>query len=200
MKIRFYALIGLMFIAAGLLMGYQPFMNYWHEKHQHFVSTQNFATAVAASAPKTPTPTPTPVARIEGNPVKIEVPSANINLSVIKGYYNPKTQTWTLTNNKAQYAVMTPWANNTEGNTFIYGHDIPQVFARLNRIKPGDKVILTTDNNHRFTYSFRSAYETTPRDDSLFHYTGAPILTLQTCSGLWSQNRKLFTFDLVEAV
>jgi len=69
------------------------------------------------------------------------------------------------------------------------------VFSTLNRIKPGDEAIITTDNGHRFTYKFRAAYETNPSDDSLFHYQGSPILTVQTCSGLWYQNRQLFTFN-----
>jgi hypothetical protein len=35
-----------------------------------------------------------------------------------------------------------------------------------------------------------------PTDATLFEYKGKPILTIQTCSGVWYQNRQLFTFDL----
>jgi LPXTG-site transpeptidase (sortase) family protein len=100
----------------------------------------------------------------------------------------------------AQYATVTVQPNNKEGNTFIYAHNRVGVFHTLSRINVGDTVIITTDNGHTLTYKFRTSYETNPNDTSLFSYKGAPILTLQTCSGVWYQNRQLFTFDLVEAL
>ena len=95
---------------------------------------------------------------------------------------------------------MTAPSNNQSGNTFIYGHNRPAVFAKLSKLQIGETVKVYTDNNHTFTYKFRSAYETSPNDASLFEYDGAPILTLQTCSGLWDQNRYLMTFDLVGVI
>jgi LPXTG-site transpeptidase (sortase) family protein len=136
-----------------------------------------------------------PAQVVSGKPVRIQIPALHIDLQVAEGRYNKQTNSWTLSNDKAHYAVNTPLANNAEGNTFIYGHNRKAVFSTLNRIKAGDEAIVTTDNGHRFTYKFRSAYETNPTDNSLFDYKGAPILTVQTCSGLWYQNRQLFTFN-----
>jgi LPXTG-site transpeptidase (sortase) family protein len=178
-------------IIAGGALGYSPLMNYWHGKHVAQVLTVPFAQAASAAAPQV---TP-PVRVVSGKPVRIQVPALHIDLQVIDGQYNAQSKTWTLTKDKAQYAANTPLANNAEGNTFIYGHNRKQVFSTLNRIKPGDEAIITTDNGHIFTYKFRAAYETNPSDDSLFAYKGAPILTVQTCSGLWYQNRQLFTFN-----
>lgn len=133
---------------------------------------------------------------ISGHPANISFPSVGINLPVIDGVYNPNTKDWTLTPNKAQYAAITSQPNNVGGNTFIYGHALPQVFGNLPNIKAGDKALVTTDNGYTFTYVFQHSIEVPPTDTSLFGYKGAPILTVQTCSGTWYQNRQLFTFTL----
>lgn len=137
---------------------------------------------------------------ISGNPVHIDIPSLNLSLPVIPGYYNAQTHAWTLTTDKVQYAVITPLPNNAGGNTFLYGHYRWGLFASLHVIKPGAEVSITTDNGHVFMYRFISSRETSPYDDSLFKYQGKPILTIQTCSGLFFQNRQLFTFDLERVV
>jgi LPXTG-site transpeptidase (sortase) family protein len=196
MKKRHALLItGFCLILGGLALGYAPFMTYWHGKHVAQVLTVPFSTAARAGLPQSTTPAPTEV--VSGEPVRIEIPSLKIDLQVAEGHYNSTAQTWTLSKDKAHYAVNTPLANNAEGNTFIYGHNRKAVFARLVNIKAGATAIVTTKNGHRFTYTFRSAFETQPSDDSLFEYKGPAILTLQTCSGLWYQNRQLFTFDFV---
>lgn len=178
-------------IIGGLVLGFNSFINYWRNRHVQTVS--------AAHAFDTHSDAPAPVQRIAGHPVTLQIPALNIDLAVANGYYNATSKSWTLSSDKAHYATITPEPNNQEGNTFIYGHNRRQVFASLSKIKPGDEVVLKTDNNHTFTYKFVSSYETNPNDDSLFNYRGAPILTLQTCSGLWYQNRQLFRFDLEKA-
>lgn len=129
-----------------------------------------------------------------GKPVRLTIASIGIDIDVADGVYDASSQTWTLTNTNAHYALMTPPANNLKGNTFIYGHNRKQVFASLKNVQVGDTAIVTTAEGHTFTYIFASSFETTPTDDSLFRYEGPSLLTLQTCSGLWYQNRQLFTF------
>jgi LPXTG-site transpeptidase (sortase) family protein len=134
---------------------------------------------------------------IDGQPVRFQVPSLGMNLAVIPGYYDTKTGQWTLTRDKVQYAAITPEPNNESGNTFLYGHYRQQVFARLHLIKPGSEAIVTTSNNHVFYYKLRNVSVVNPNDSaSIFNYSGKPILTVQTCTGLFFQNRQLFTFDL----
>jgi sortase (surface protein transpeptidase) len=134
---------------------------------------------------------------ITGNPVAISIPSVKINVSVVDGYYNQKSKQWTLSLDKAQFATISSTPNNVEGDTYIYGHYRPEVFAYLHAIKPGSEAAITTDNGYRFTYRFREAHNTSPADSSVFAYKGAPILTLQTCSGAWFQNRQQFAFDFI---
>lgn len=187
MRLRYQFSIGLILIFTGLVLGYGPLL-----ERKKNAEVQQPVTTITAAPPVAPTSATLP---IEGTPVRIQIPSLNIDLPVINGYYNARDGSWTLTNTKAQYATITPKANNTQGNTFIYGHRLANVFGHLSQIKTGASVIITTDNNHAFTYVYRDSHETNPNDDSLFHYKGPSILTLQTCSGTWDQNRRLFTFD-----
>ena len=92
---------------------------------------------------------------------------------------------------------MTSRPNTTSGNTFIYGHNRSNVFSRLLKIKPGSVAYVTTDNNQRFIYRLSRSFTTNPNDSSILYYQGAPILTLQTCSGANFQDRTLFVFELV---
>jgi len=132
---------------------------------------------------------------VTGHPSNISIPSVSISLPVVDGYYDSKSSNWTLTDDKAQYATPTVEPNNISGNTFIYGHALTVVFGRLTLIKPGAEVFIRTDNNYTFKYKFVETYATQPADTSVLSYQGPPILTLQTCSGSFWQNRQMYVFS-----
>ncbi len=166
-----------------------------------YFNTTHHGTVSAQPAFPTPKTTATPVATpakpvTSGHPVSISIPSVKINdVPVVDGYYNAKTQDWTLGLHTAQWGTMTPEPNDTSGNTYIYGHYRPEVFAYLHVIKPGAEATVTTDNGLKFIYTFTDSVNVDPTDVSLFNYQGPPILTVQTCSGSWFQNRQLFKFS-----
>lgn len=191
MKLRFYITIAILFILAGSLIGAELFLE---PKPQ----TEMVATATAQPTPEAPVTPPTPSEPMSGEPARIIVPAANIDLGIEPGYYNYQKHTWTLSNTGANFAVMTAKPNNTNGNTFIYGHNNAAIFKRLMDIKPGDQAIVTTKDGKRFVYQLQTSRDTQPTDTSLFNYQGSPILTVQTCSGAWFQHRRLFTFTFVE--
>lgn len=189
MKKRYFYLqlfIGVALILTGMFL--------WHLRTSNaFVDSQPSVphTNQTASAPK--------AATVTGSPMNISIPSLNMNLPVINGYYDKQTKEWTLTLDKVQYATITPPPNNAGGNTFLYGHYRPEVFARLHLIKVGATAVITTANHHTFTYQLTNIRVTNPNDDSLFNYQGPPELTVQTCTGTFFQYRQLFTFKLVSA-
>lgn len=186
---------GFLCIASGAVISYGPLQEYWQGKQVATALEIPFAEAVAANAP---TPSTESSKEESGKPSRVQIPSLGIDLSVAEGRYNENAKTWTLSKDKAHYAVNTPELNNTGGNTFIYGHNRKEVFQKLTRIKKGAEIVVIAKNGKQFIYHFANAYETHPNDDSLFKYEGAPILTLQTCSGMWFQNRQLFTFTFTE--
>jgi sortase (surface protein transpeptidase) len=132
---------------------------------------------------------------ITGLPVAIAIPSLKMNLQVIPGIYNPRTGQWTLTDSMAQFATPSVQPNNEAGNTLIYGHYRPEVFAYLHHIVAGAQAVITTDNGYQFTYTFQNSVAFNPSDTSIFTYQGAPRLTIQTCSGAFMQNRQMYYFQ-----
>jgi LPXTG-site transpeptidase (sortase) family protein len=167
--------------------GMAPTLYYWNQNRAAASSVQ-----VIIPAPQ-PVPKPT---LITGKPVELSVDSINLKLEVADGVYNQKNGQWTLSKNKAHFALLTVQPNNEQGNTLIYGHYRPEVFAKLRKVQPGAEAIVKTDNGYSFVYKFRSSQTVNPADTSIFAYQGAPMLTLQTCTGAWMQNRQLFSFDL----
>lgn len=137
-------------------------------------------------------------ALLSGIPSNLNIPSLDLELAIAPGNYNYQTDEWTLSLDKAHFANLTPQPNNKTGNTLIYGHYRKGVFLSLPRMQIGDIAIVSTDNNHKFYYKLNEIVVVKPEDSStILNYRGDPMLTLQTCSGLFYQNRQLFTFELM---
>jgi len=183
-------LCGSALIAIGIAIGAYSLIATWLAQRSY---ANSGPALVSSSIPRDTNPL------MEGTPTHITIPSVNIDLEIIPGYYTPSNKSWTLTRDKAQWGTMTAKANNKEGSTFIYAHNRVGVFHTLPKIQLGAEVIINTDNNHLFTYKFVNSTVTSPSDTSLFSYEGKPVLVLQTCTGLWYQDRQLFMFDLVRA-
>ena len=192
----------LLILAMLLIVAGGAFLLFYRDRQTAIVTpppapnevTQAKAVAAAVMAQ---TPADTDVATVSGEPSRLSIPSLNINLAITPGVYNAETKQWTLTRDNAQYAVMTPEPNTAGGNTFIYGHYRKGVFATLYKIRPGEKAIVTTKDGKTFTYVFESSRTVAPeRSEGIFDYQGRPILTLQTCAGVFFENRQLFTFNL----
>jgi len=135
---------------------------------------------------------------ISGIPVRIVISPLYIDLPVDKGVYDPSTDTWTLHDLRAYYAVYSSPANNISGNTFLYGHNNYQTLGAIKSITPGTIAQLYTDNGHVFDYSFDSYSFVEPNDLSVFNYQGKPLLTVQTCTGVWNETRGMFKFNFVK--
>lgn len=134
------------------------------------------------------------VTTVKGVPVSISIPRLTMSFEVIPGTQDQKGN-WTLTWDRVQYATISPEPNNREGNTLIYGHATRKLFIPLYQLKSGDTASVTTDNGYVFHYKYEGTYAVSPHDYSVFEYKGAPILTLQTCSGTFFQNRQMYQFS-----
>lgn len=135
---------------------------------------------------------------IAGKPSRIVIENVGVDLLIADGEYNITTKEWTLSDTNAHYSLITAPANNSVGNTFIYGHSTDKVFEPIKSLKNGETAVVYTENGKKFTYTLRYIREVSPTDVSLFSYQGPSILTLQTCSGNWYEKRVLYTFDFKE--
>jgi LPXTG-site transpeptidase (sortase) family protein len=185
-----WAIAGPLLILLGLIMGGFGLLNSWLSQQVYQDNAQSLQNnqPLRSVAPK-----------ISGVPKRIQIPSVGIDLKIIPGYYNPKDQSWTLSLNDAQWGAMTSRPNNKEGLTFIYAHYRKNVFYTLPHVTPGSAAIVTTQNGHVFTYRYRGSTIVKPQNTNILKYKGKPILLLQTCSGVWYENRQLFIFDYVSA-
>lgn len=140
---------------------------------------------------------------VSGSPVRITVPDYKIDLPVDEGFYNSADGSWTLSDTHAQFAMVSTVANNLAGNTFVYGHGTDAVFGKLGNLTPlpGTVAHIYTDTNQIFTYRFKEARNLTPNDTSVFDdiASGQPRLTIQTCTGSFSEWRTMFTFMFEKA-
>jgi len=185
MKLLNYIRITAITIAAAGVLLLVPLTYYQWQGHKVDASPTVPARAALKPSPEL----------ITGTPVALDISSLNMHLAIINGYYNSKNGEWTLTLDKAQYATVTVPPNNLSGNTLIYGHYRPEVFAYLHLIKPGAQATITTDNGYVFTYTYQSTEAFDPHDTSIFTYQGAPRLTIQTCSGTFMQHRQMYYFQ-----
>lgn len=193
MKTKFYLTIGLLFILLGLFIS-APYVL------PAIKSTRTAHASVKTAGPDTSKQIVNEEPVISGQPTHIAFPSVNISVDVAPGYFDAKTNSWTLSKDKAHFATVTDLPNNKTGNTFIYGHNRWQVFTGLLDAKVGDTAIVTTANGHTLTYKLRTIEDVDPTRTDYLQTHNSPILTVQTCSGMWYEHRRMFTFDLVEAV
>ncbi len=139
---------------------------------------------------------------VSGLPVRLIIPGSAIDIPVDRGYYQASTDSWTLSGYRAQFAMTSTLANNIEGNTFIYGHNNDFVFGALRHYTPkiGAIALVITNNNHEFEYDFMRSFSLAPYDTSVINSSGAPILTIQTCTGSLNQWRTMYQFNFIKVV
>jgi LPXTG-site transpeptidase (sortase) family protein len=188
-RARFYATAALLNIASvtGIAYAYKPAI---------FAAPASSQPVLVREVAQPLPPPPKPI--ISGKPVRLIIPSLELDLQVIDGKFDSATGAWELSENViVHYALPTPPVNDHSGNTLIYGHNNNYVFGYLYLLKPGDSAIVHTDNGHIFTYQFESAVDVPPEDLSIFDPSSEPRLTLQTCSGILLELRRLSQFKLV---
>lgn len=159
-----------------------------------YVDAKPMESAVIVKSPNTIQP------QVSGKPTRIIIPSYGIDLVIDPGRYDVKTKQWTLSDNRAHHADITPIANNHAGATFIYGHGTNAVFGKIGTNPPalGTTVEVQTDNGRSFTYTLSQIQNLTPEDTDIFSKSkqGTPRLVVQTCTGAFSEWRTMFTFEL----
>lgn len=195
-SLRVHKLIGAALIGAALLL----FAAGGWFAYSYLQSVAEQKTAQSASAHATvsvPVQTVTPApGTVSGTPVSFAMASVGVSQPVEHGEYDASTGQWTLSYHAVYWGTMTAPVNSQTGNTFIYGHDVPQIFGNLLKAKVGDTATVTTDNGYVFTYTLRSSEAVSPSDVSKLQPTDKPTLTVQTCSGTWYQYRQMLTFSL----
>ena len=133
-------------------------------------------------------------------PVGIAIPLINIDLPVVKGQFNDSAGTWDVSAGVANYLVDSPGLDSPKGKAIIYGHATDDVFGKLTRLRPGDEVNVTADTSKQYSYKMVSSQVVSPDNTDVLDQTnGNPGLVLITCSGWFSENRLILTFEKYDA-
>lgn len=187
-KLRFYVSVSAVYALTLLFAAHLMTNTGWIHKKPHYIKYDPHLPIVLTRA----------VVITAGEPVRITVPNLGIDLPIDEGQYDEANQTWTLSGYHAQFAMASVVANDFQGNTFIYGHNNPDVFGKLKQLTAGDTMQLYTDNGYVFSYTFTAYADLQPDDGSVFKYDGPPQATIQTCSGAWNELRRMYHFDFTE--
>jgi LPXTG-site transpeptidase (sortase) family protein len=150
-------------------------------------------------APTVQLVTPVELEHRTGLPRRIELPRIGLVREVIDGNYDAVTQNWTLTDDKAQYAIMTKPLSDEMGQTMIYGHNSSAVLEPVKQVALGDELLVTSDTGYIFVYSYTHDRFVDPSDTSvLYEEPETPRVVLMTCEGWLSTTRRLLYFDFKE--
>lgn len=137
---------------------------------------------------------------IKGRPVRILLPSIDIDVPIVKGVYSGKQTVWTVASKTANYAENTVLPNNKRDKTLVYGHWTKSIFGKTKNLEVGDIAYVYTSNDHIFKYVYKSKVVVKPSDVEIFEkFKGKPGLVLMTCQGLWAEERRIMFFSLKEA-
>ena len=189
---RFYTASALLYLMSIAGIGFALYTPY--------VAAQ--ASAISPSAKVAIHPAEPTVPLIEGTPTRIVIPSRYVDLPLIPGTYDKATDSWTLSGYEAQFATASTPANNTGGETFVYGHNNDYVFGALRHAAPvvGAEALIYTSNGHEFAYTFEKTWSVGPYDVSTINYQGPPVLLIQTCTGSFNELRTMYLFKFEKVV
>jgi sortase A len=118
-------------------------------------------------------------------PIKILIPSVNIDLPVVEsqivnGY-------WTISDTKASHGEGSGYPGQ-KGNIVIFAHAKNDMFGPLKKIKTGANIYLLS-NNRWYKYQVQSSELVSPTELSSVQETTDETLTLFTCSGFLDAKR-----------
>ena len=133
-------------------------------------------------------------------PVKIQINSQAIDLPIQKGEYLRATGQWQISEDSAFFAAASTAPNSYSGNTLIYAHNRPSLFAKIINLVIGDEISLSTASGKSFRYQVTGAQDVDPRDTTILNYKGEPQLTLLTCSGPGDSTRRLTYAKLIAKI
>jgi LPXTG-site transpeptidase (sortase) family protein len=160
--------------------------------------------SVTQSSEINESPTPTSV-RSPEVPVRIIIPNLQVeteieSVTVDSNGNMDVPKDW---NNTAWYSLGPK--PGEKGSSVIDGHldtpsGDPAIFANISNLKKGDEIKVIDEKNNTYTFSVFSVknYELSEMPlDEIFSRNTEPMLNLITCSGVFDQNKKMYTHRTV---
>lgn len=97
--------------------------------------------------------------------------------------------TWTISPTAANYVLQSALPG-TIGNIIIYGHNTAKIFGKLNAVKVGTPISITSSNGIQHRYRVIQKQIVSIHQTELLAPTRSEVLTLYTCAG-WLDSQRL---------
>lgn len=140
-----------------------------------------------------------------GIPLKVQIPAINVDTN-IEAVGNDAEGRMDVPKDADETAWYEPgFRPGQQGNSVLAGHydkkdGSPAVFWNLNKLKEGDKIIVTDDKEGKITFSVtkiaKYPYDNFPLT-KVFGTSEKPMLNLITCQGIWNKKSNTYAERLV---
>ncbi len=128
-----------------------------------------------------------------GRLVALSLPRLGIETDILPGAYDSTTRTWTLDNQHAFFMSQSK-------TPIIYGHSIPSVFKPLSGVATGEILTIRTADSRTVALRYTGDRQVPPTADEVLRETIPDTVLLMTCSGQYSQYRRLLSFAYIGEV
>ena len=122
----------------------------------------------------------------ELQPKRIYIKNVDINLSIEEGKIVDGV--WQISSTTATHLINSDVPGRT-GNVVIYGHNLWNIFGKLENIQKGDVVDIFTVNGRKYEYKVSDILRVDPSDIEVVNPTNYSVLTIYTCTGFLDSKR-----------
>lgn len=119
-------------------------------------------------------------------PAVLEIPSQNIRLRIVPSEINKDK--WETTDNGVSYLTSSPTPGEV-GNSIMYGHNWENILGNLQKVKPGQTVIIYLSDGSKRIFTIQATAEVSPDQTHVLKNTQDKRLTIYTCSGFLDSKR-----------
>lgn len=119
-------------------------------------------------------------------PKKLIIPSIEKELDIYSSEI--RDNKWETVENGVSYLKSTPIPGE-KGNSVIYGHNWNTILGSLNRVEPGDIIVIEYNNGEKKEYVIENTATVSPTQVSVIKNSDDSRITIFTCTGFLDGQR-----------
>lgn len=127
-------------------------------------------------------------------PVLISIPAIHVQLPIIPSQV--KNRQWETTTDGISYLNISPQPGE-KGNSIFYGHNFPNLLGGLPKVKPGDEISITFDDNTIKNFLIKYTSIVSPAQVDILKPSHDKRITIYTCIG-WFDMKRFVAVGILE--
>jgi LPXTG-site transpeptidase (sortase) family protein len=120
------------------------------------------------------------------NPTRIDIEKIGVSLPI--GETSIKDGKWSINPDGASHLDISA-DPGVEGNIIIYDHNLIHRFGKISELKPGDIIVVTSEDKKEYRYKVYETIIVDPTQVDVLHNYDTQTLTLYTCYGFLDSKR-----------